>query len=206
MRMFRSVMVVMGLTLASFASAQVSPVGFPVVSVEQASAVPHRELARLESAPGENEVAFAKRVALTLLAFSQETGFEACAFIGQKVEMTSAEDGVARYSVVITTNDSNIACIEQPSAIVVGYTNSRKTIHSHGYTGNFRVNAADVALTGGRLRLNRSSGGRDQNAFSPPDMLEAGYLAARIGLLYQNGHGQVTNFGRYDEPYTYAAR
>lgn len=78
------------------------------------------------------------------------------------------------------------------------------SIHCHGYTSNFRVNAADVALTGHLFRINANEGVRDQNAFSPQDRLAPGYLAGLRGLLYQDGKGHEVNFGSYDSAPDYS--
>jgi hypothetical protein len=163
------------------------------------AAVPFEVVDSFESTPGEGKVPFLQRVAARLVAFSSETGFEACGAIGTRTTVDANGDGFTRYGVTLVTVHSNIGCVVQfvaPEGFEVGP--SSQTIHSHGKATSYKVNAVDVVLSGGRLRINAWEGGRDQNRFSPLDMTHAGYLAARTGLLYQPGTGEsgvVTNFG-----------
>ena len=161
--------------------------------------VPFDVVGSFESAQGEGKIPFLQRVAARLVAFSSETGFEACGAIGTRTTVDTNGDGFTRYGVTLVTVHSNIGCVAQliaPEGFEVGP--SSQTIHSHGKATSYKVNAIDVVLSGGRLRVNAWEGGRDQNRFSPLDMTHPGYLAARTGLLYQPGTGEsgvVTNFG-----------
>lgn len=173
-----------------------------VVPTSAVQDYPYEVQAQMESRPGEMKLDFIKRVGAKLLDLAQSTDEESCAYVASRF-VPSASDpttGVQAFSVVITTNHSHLVCIERQESVLAGYTPSKETIHSHGYTSNFRVNANDVALTGGLFRINSHQGGRDQNSFSPQDMKAPGYLASRVGLLYQDGHGTVVNWGDYNTP------
>lgn len=186
-----------GSTSLASVSAQVSERGVEAIGDTEALALPYAVLGERTSRPGENKVAFLKRIAGDLLDFSKETGFEGCARLASHAVVDANGDGVMTYAATLTTSHSNVACVNQAIA-PAGYELSNQTIHSHGYTPNFVVNAADVALTGGKMKLNRRMGGRDQNAFSPRDMNHPGYLAGRTHLLYEDGKGQVQDLGGYE--------
>lgn len=166
------------------------------VSDARAAAVPADRIAEMTSAPGEGEFNFMKRVGERLTAYAQQENVEFCARLATRYVAETAESGHMLYGVVITTNHSHIACVEQDLA-PEGFTVTNKTIHNHGFTPRFRVNEADIALTGRQFHRNQVVGTRVQDAFSPQDMLEPGYLATPTGLLYQDGQGHQRDLGAY---------
>lgn len=139
------------------------------------------------SIPGESMDSFASRLAPRLLAFSQETGFEACGVI--------ATDG-ERFGATIGTNRSHIACANFNRKVPEGMVSTNETIHSHGTEGRFRANRNDKIMQGelfhGRdFRGTRKTvAGQNVREFSEMDFRSGpGYLATPEGVKHQNGHG-----------------
>lgn len=199
-----SVLLISGLTLAAWPwcaahAAGATPTVVEPVSSDHAAAVPSERMAEMVSAPGEGEFNFMKRVGQRLTAYAQQENVEFCARLATRYVPQSTDSGYLLYGVVITTNHSHLVCVEQDQ-VPEGFTVTTKTIHNHGLTPRFRVNAADLALTGRQFHRNQVVGERVQDQFSPQDLLEPGYLATPTGLLYQDGQGRQRDLGAYAPP------
>ncbi|GAP66838.1 hypothetical protein MBSD_n2153 [Mizugakiibacter sediminis] len=138
----------------------------------------------LTSAPGEGKVAFLSRAAKTFRAFSDRTGYEACAEI--------ATDG-ARFGLVVTTSHSHIGCAVNRALVPSGMTATGESIHSHGINTAFHPSRVDRMFLGIPLTARADAaivGGQDPEHFSETDFAGAhGYLATPSGLKYQDGAG-----------------
>lgn len=167
------------------------------ISAARAAQVPFERLAEMVSVPGEGKVTFMKRVGQRLTAYAQHENVEFCARVASRYVPQTADSGYTLYGVVITTNHAHLVCVDQ-DLVPDGFTATGQTIHNHGLTPRFRANEADVALTGRQFRLNQVVGTRVQDAFSPQDLLAAGYLATPTGLLYQDGQGHQRDLGDYE--------
>lgn len=169
---------------------------------EAAKAIPFTKVAEMISRQGEGEVNFLKRVGQRMTDFSKGERVEICGQVAEKYVATSDDAGYMLTGVVLVTNHSNIACVEHLDVVPEGFVATARTIHNHGYTPMFRVNAVDVSITNGQFTQNTLRGVRVQNRFSAQDLTESGYLATKTGLLYQDGRGKHTDYGDYGVPYT----
>lgn len=194
MRIFR-LFLAFGLVVCGSATAQTVVVE-PVTGAA-AQAIPFTTITQMQSVKGEGEVNFLKRVGQTMTAYSKEKHVEVCARVAEKSVDETADSGYTLYGAVITTNGSNVVCVEQNVA-PEGFALTAKTIHNHGYTRMFRVNNVDAEITQGQFLPGKLMGERVQNRFSPQDLKEAGYLATPDGLLFQDGLGFQTDYGAYD--------
>lgn len=146
---------------------------------------PRDRIAVMVSEPGADKIAFLSDVGRRLRAFSDETGFEACAGIAADVD---------RYGVVITTSRSHVGCSIDPDDTPDGMYFTGETIHSHGRKRATALNKQDMMFAtsvgkgGTMVRVLRM----DADNFSPTDYAVPGYLAGKRGLYYQNGEGTQT--------------
>jgi len=144
--------------------------------------LPYRHVFDAVSTEGETLHQFLRRVGVDMRAFSDRTGFEACAAIGT--------DG-ARFGVVVGTSTARIGCAVYPGKVSAGMRYVGDSIHTHGTDENVRLNKADMILAGitdarGVIRVS----GQQLDRFSDADFHNSGYLAAPGGrLLYQSGKG-----------------
>lgn len=142
---------------------------------------PTHKLHTMASQPGQSKVAFLLDVAHWMRAYSDKTGFEACAAIGS--------DGVG-YGVVITTSRAHVACYVDYTALIGGMRYTNETIHSHPHPGYYRPNRSDRYLSPHRIPRGYSIHETFQSAnhFSVNDIKNGtGYLVGTIGLFYQYG-------------------
>lgn len=148
---------------------------------EELSYLPYEHIANFTSQPGESEQAFLMRIGPSLRAYSNKTGFESCGVI--------ASDGKGHFGVVLGSNHSHLACVNDESRVPKGMTSTGETIHSHGRQGSFNMNKSDKILSG----IDAGSGlipvhGQILDQFSPTDYASGpGYLATPTGLMYQHG-------------------
>lgn len=156
------------------------------VTVPGVGRVPYERIFEARSEKGETMDAFMIRVAPQLRAYSDETGFEACAAIAR----SDSEDV---YGVVVGSNKSHIACAIFSSMVPEGMRATGQTVHSHGGDRAFTASVADKALMMQALIPPRGKvltvHGQTLDAFSDVDMdAGPGYLAAPDGgLLHQAG-------------------
>lgn len=155
------------------------------VNVPGVGRVPYEMIFEARSEAGETMDAFMARVAPQLRAYSDETGFEACAAIAQ------APTG--EYGVVVGTNKAHIACAIFSSMVPEGMRATGQTVHSHGGDRAFTASAADKTLMMQALIPPRGRvltvHGQTLDAFSDVDLdAGPGYLATpNGGLLHQTG-------------------
>lgn len=158
-----------------------------MVQIEGLGKVPYEELFRAESAEGETKDHFVARVSPQLIDFSNRTGFEACGVIAHKN---------GQYSIIVGTNQSQVACANFMGKVISGYAPTDDTLHSHG-NGGAKLNRTDMRFLGIKedARSKRMFGtvyGQDRHQFSEVDLRGgAGYLATPDGVLHQDGKGKV---------------
>lgn len=130
------------------------------------------------STEGESFDAFMVRVTMVLTAFTDAKNYEACGNLTQQGD---------RYAVVLTTNNSHIACVVT-TASVEGYAPIGYTVHSHPIFKQFRINENDRVLLGGRISARQQTMrvDHDQHQFSDQDYDRPGYLVAAGNLLFQD--------------------
>lgn len=159
------------------------------VSVATAASRPTR-IMTIVSNPGVNEIVFLTDVAHKLRAFSDDTGFEACARI--------ATDGT-RYGVVVDTAYSHIGCVVEDSDVPPGMHPTAFTIHSHGLDRPFNASRQDKRFMGPAVRRDAtiSFAGQKTEEFSTIDYEAPGYLAGKYGLYFQHGPGTQTTVVSY---------
>lgn len=149
-------------------------------------AVTYEELFVERSNPDESLETFVLRVGLTMRAWSDKTGYEACGVL--------ATDGSV-YGIVVGTNHSRIACINTNRFMPDGMRSMRLTFHSHGGPGKFKPNTSDMKLMGhlfaGRNGRLQTVHGQLPDVFSDADHDSGpGYLAGTNGQVwYQGGRG-----------------
>lgn len=157
------------------------------VFVDGLGRMPYEKLFEVVGEPGESLDAVAARAAPQLVAYSDETGFEACGVF--------ATDG-ERYSVVVGTNHAHTACLNFTAKRVEGTQTERVTIHSHG-KGAAKLTRSDMRFMGlaEDARTHKMHGtvwGQDREKFSEQDLGGyAGYLATPTGVLFHDGNHQV---------------
>lgn len=145
---------------------------------------PIHKLHTMVSQPGQDKIAFLVDVAHWLRAYSDRTGYEACARIA------SSNDS---YGVVITTSESHIGCAINNTYLPEGMTATGDTIHSHGIDRRQRITNADkLFLPPGYDSVHiRAVRGQNTEHFSPSDYHGGpGYLAGCDALYYQDGDDQ----------------
>ncbi len=153
-----------------------------------ASTLPYEHLFDEVSKEGETLDAFAQRIAPRLYAYSKETGYEACGVLAFQGD---------RFSVVVGTSLSHVACVNYASKVQAGFTPSVKTIHSHGGKKTFEASATDLILLGkdafgSRSRSTQRVTGQNVHDFSGTDFEGGpGYLATPDGVIFQEGRGKV---------------
>lgn len=148
---------------------------------------PTDRVTTLVSAPGADKIAFLIDAGKTLRAFSDKTGYEACAEI--------ATDG-DRFGLIVTTSHSHIGCAVNRGLVPDGMHPTGESIHSHGINTAFHPSRIDRMFLGIPLTARADAaivGGQDPNHFSATDFAGAhGYLATPTGLKYQRGSGTET--------------
>ena len=155
-----------------------------------------------ESAVGQSLDDFMLQVAPDLAQITADTGFEACAAIGQNEE--------GRYGVTITSSQSQMACILRPEIIPVGFAPTKLSIHSHpdSTSPKREMTTMDKQLTQamGRRPLVRSEEASRRNFgkarrttnFSKDDIENGpGYLVTGDKVLFQEGFGTTRRVGRF---------
>lgn len=157
------------------------------VQLSELGTVDYLRLFEATSEEGESLDAFAVRIAPQLVAFSDETGYEACGMLARQGD---------RFGVVVGTNQSHVACASFSSKVPNGMASLGESIHSHG-NGAARLNRNDLRFLGlaEDPRSHRTHGmvyGQDRAQFSERDLdAGPGYLATPTGVLYQKGRGQI---------------
>lgn len=168
----KKIILIAALTLLTFA------VNARTISkVSELSWVPVAEVASTE---GESLEAFLTRIAPTLRAYSDATGFEACGVI--------ASNGQT-YSVTLGSSKSHLGCASYSNKVQEGYKATGETIHSHGTNKQFAINDADAFFLGGRPRVAYFAG-QVLDQFSEVDYQTPGYLATPTGIIHQAGKGK----------------
>lgn len=158
------------------------------VQIDGIGRVPYETLFEAVSEPGESRDDFAASVAPRLVAYSSETGFEACAVLG------AHPDG--RWGVLVGTNHAHVACANLPNKVPAGFRPLAMTIHSHG-NGAASLNRTDMRFLGlsTDARTKRMSGqiyGQSRDHFSERDLGGLpGYLATPQGVLFHDGKGNI---------------
>ena len=145
--------------------------------------MPYKHIGDFNSNLGEGEVAFLERVRPILRAFSDKTGFEACAAIAKDKSGT-------HFGVILGSTESHLGCAIYPAKVPDGMTYTGVSIHSHGGTRSFNMSKADKILMGfNPENINLIPvHGQDLYHFSPTDYKSGpGYLATPTGLIFQNG-------------------
>jgi hypothetical protein len=140
-------------------------------------------LGEMTSNPGESLPAFLARVGEQLRAFSDRTGFEACAAL--------ATDGT-RYGVELHSNHSHIACVINAQRLPAGMHATGESIHSHPQdTQTYLLSAVDAKLAGVPNPMTPTRIKPDPTAaFSKWDYANGpGYLATPTGIIHQHGPG-----------------
>lgn len=132
------------------------------------------------SAPGETLDAFVLRIAPRLRAFSNETGFEACASL--------ASDG-ERFGAVVGTNLGHTVCVNFHAKVPAGMTFTGETVHSHTHAARYRANKSDRLVLGPGTRLGQVVHGGKPDEFSDEDYAAPGYMVSTGRVLYQAGKG-----------------
>ena len=163
------------LAVAMFALASVA-IGSPKVPI-----IP---LQTMTSHQNETKIDFLVRVAHWLRAYSDKTGFEACARIARNDN---------QYGVVITTSKSHIGCAINNTLLPETMTATVDTIHSHGIDKRQRITNGDKFFLPAGYTSNRINfiSGQNTEHFSPVDYRGgSGYLAGSKGLYYQDGNDE----------------
>jgi len=151
--------------------------------------VPERELVLMESEPGEDKIAFLKRVGTLLVEHSDRTGHEACGQVCQNWDST-------QYAVQVVTNDAHIMCAMWTTC-PTGYLPTGQNIHSHcPGPRRLRANLNDMALSANRIKRGSQLKPCDPNRFSDQDFAAGpGFLATPERLLFQSGRDTVEDMG-----------
>lgn len=157
------------------------------IQIDDIGRLPYQRLFEAFSQPNESLDAFAARISPRLVAYSQETGYEACGVF--------ASDG-SRNGIIVGTNHANLACANFTAKRPDGMESRRITIHSHG-NGAAKMTRSDLRFMGlsEDARSQRMFGtvyGQDREHFSERDLNgSAGYLATPTKVLYQDGQGKI---------------
>lgn len=147
--------------------------------------VPVDRVSTLVSREGEDKVAFLQRVGGLLAAYTDATGFEACAQVCASPQRTG---------VVVTSSRAHAYCaVAQrcPGGLVA----TSESIHSHPQAAVYVVNENDVVFSGFRDRKGQRKRTTPEQ-FSDTDFDGGpGYLATGGKLMYQSGRKQVVVMG-----------
>lgn len=161
--------------------------GVRQINIDNIGKVPYEFLFEETSVNGETMDQFMARIAPRLVAYSEETGFEACGVIATKGDA---------FGIRIGSNHSHVACANFRAMIPDGMEATPYTIHSHG-KGAAKMNVADMRFRGipETARSQRMFGtlyGQDRDKFSDQDLKgAAGYLATPNGLIHHNAKGVI---------------
>lgn len=139
-------------------------------------------VADCKSAENQSKDDFIKEVALSALEITQKTGFEVCGVF--------AEQG-NEYSIVLTTNKSQLECIYSDDAVLTFYQKNGEQIHTHPYTDEFnylvvKKETEDYALSRGIKHLHEGDELilKSKEDFSTKDIESGGgYLASNDKLF-----------------------
>lgn len=148
--------------------------------------LPVESVANLTSASGESLKDFLLNdVRPALRNFSDKTKFEGCG----ELAFNSA---TKQYSVMLFSNKSHLACVEDASKVLPGYNAINVTIHSHGVNKVFYMNASDKIFTGQEENDNLIPiHGENLEHFSATDFQGgAGFLATPTTVRFQNGSAE----------------
>lgn len=159
----------------------------PARSAEEHVTVNVWKIDNYTSNPGEDKLAFVRRVGAELQAWTTDTGLEGCGMFGAN------DQG---YTITLYTMHSQVVCAEG-RAVAEGYTSTGETIHSHPTVPSHQISltAADrAALKQVHMYALASMSVRtlpvEQFHFSMDDFASgAGYLVLNNRLLYQHGAG-----------------
>ena len=154
-----------------------------------AGTVEERELVLMESAAGEDQLDFLRRVGRVLADHSDRTSHEACGQVCQNRDSS-------RFAVQVVTNDAHIMCAMWTTC-PEGYIPTGANIHSHCPAKRvLRANAADMAMSANRYKLGDRLKPCVDDRFSAMDFdAGPGYLATQRRLLYQEGRKQLADLG-----------
>lgn len=157
----------------------------PALAHAASPAAPVWVVALCQSPPGQAKEDFLRSVAVTASAWTQQTGLEACGVLGRQ--------GKDRWSLVLSTNRSQVQCLFVDHLLLPGATHSGDQFHTHPSAGpdgvvevlpSTHAHAAhmeDKRLLGvSRVRLH------DPGRLSRTDLeVGGGYLASAGRLSYQ---------------------
>lgn len=152
------------------------------------AALPYENLGTHVGAQPQTLDDFVLEVRPLLVAYSKQTGFEACGAIAANADKS-------QYGIVIGTNHSHLGCVIYPDRVPTGMTYIGLTIHSHGLDRMFTLNRADRIFTHNTgdpspIRC----GGDNLYGFSETDFAGGpGFLATPKGVLFQRGEGTTEN-------------
>lgn len=138
---------------------------------------------------GEARESVLHRAGQSLVAYSRDTGFEACAEI-----CTAGTGDDLRFGLTLTSVKSHLACPVLP-VCPAGFSPGEGNIHSHGAARPYRINKADAALSNyGVGELQRKPHNHYQ--FSAEDLSgSAGvWLARPDGLLFASRNAEGVRF------------
>ncbi|PJL52193.1 hypothetical protein B9Y60_10535 [Stenotrophomonas maltophilia] len=136
------------------------------------------------SEEGESLDAFVLRTAPALAEFTNRTGFEACAYIGQN------QAGLYSYS--LSSIGAQLSCILDAQGIPEGFSSLGISIHSHPTATKIRPNQVDFLLAQhAKQLLNNEVRNGGAKGFSTADFQGPGYLVAGSNVLHQQGFGTV---------------
>lgn len=138
---------------------------------------------------GESQESVLHRAGAALVAYSKDTGFEACA----EICTSGAGDG-RRFGFLLTTVKSHLGCPVLP-VCPAGFSPGEGNIHSHGATRPYRINRADAALSHYAVgEMQKAPHNHFQ--FSGEDLAgSAGvWLARPDGLLFASRKGEGLRF------------
>lgn len=146
--------------------------------------VTRQYLGDFTSEQNESLDAFVLRTAPALQEYTQRTGFESCAQIGQNA------DGLYAYS--LSSIGAQLSCVIDANGLPEGFVSINVTIHSHPTAPKIYPNAVDRILAQHAKQLLskevRNAGAR---GFSTADFATPGYLIAGHQVLHQKGFGTV---------------
>ena len=142
--------------------------------------IAYQHLFTATSETGETLDAFVLRIAPRLRAFSDETGFEACASL--------ASDG-ERFGAVVGTNLGHTVCVNFHAKVPQGMAFTGETVHSHTHAARYRANKSDRLVLGPSTRLGQVVHGGNPDEFSDEDYAAPGYMVSTGQVLHQSGKG-----------------
>lgn len=111
------------------------------------------------------------RTAPALQEYTQRTGFESCAQIGQNA------DGLYAYS--LSSIGAQLSCMIDVNGLPEGFVSINVTIHSHPTAPKIYPNAVDRILAQyAKQQLNKEVRNAGARGFSTADFATPGYLIA----------------------------